>query len=411
MHPLRSTAGVLAVAALLMPVTAAHADDPAPPDDLTGKIESIVAKANPKLMEVLVTRRDDRGKLTFETMRTPTLAQARSVVGGLLGRPGVVAVEMNQPRSVDVINDPLYRYQWGLNSSHYNVTQLRRMTARDTRHPLVAVVDTGVWRNHPDLKGRVTTGYNVFTGATGNTYDGIGHGTHVAGVIAAKTNNKAGIVGLSRTAIIVPVKVFDSSGNGSAASVARGINWAAYHSNVINLSLGGYYFTDAEYFAVQTARANGRVVVASSGNDGTDDPHYPSAYPGVLGVGAHNSAFGVASFSNGGPNVDLTAPGTSIMSTIVPWNVYCGYRYYCKLQGTSMATPHISALAAMAMAHCGYKANTVIDRIQRWAFYWPNRDVTDGFGPVVANGFLSCKTWPTSTSTAAAAKPALPVSR
>lgn len=381
-----------------------EATDPPKPPRPTGshaaRVSAIVAKANPKLMEVVVTRRGKGKGPTFQIIKTPTLAKARATVDGVLDRSDVLAVEMNQPIKTTDLSDPLYIHQWALDANHLDIRTVRRATAQDTRKPIVAVVDTGVKHDHPDMSGRIMFGYNAFNGATGNTYDGCGHGTHVAGIIAANTNN-GGIVGMARTASILPVKVFDSSCHGTTALAARGIVWAAQRAHVINMSFGSYTHSDAMAQAVSYARSRGRVLVAAVGNDhsgGYDDvdpPMYPAGYSQVIGVAAltpsyYYDASSTAYFSNRGYTVDVAAPGVSIMSTM-PVSSYlgCGSNY-CRLQGTSMAAPHVSALAALAIAHCGWNANTVMDRIQRRTYWYPYKYVDDGYGAIKPKSVLSC---------------------
>lgn len=238
----------------------------------------------------------------------------------------------------EVPNDLLYsEYQWNL--PIIETTRGWKLT-KGKSDVIVAVVDTGVDLKHPDLKGRLLQGYNVIS-PSNKPMDDVGHGTHVAGVISAQVNNNEGIAGMTWGNKVLPVKALDSSGSGTTYSVAQGIIWAADHgAKVINLSLGNY--ADAQFLheAIKYAFNKDVVIIAATGNDNTERPGYPAAYPEVLSVSATDSSLNKASFSNYGNYIDVMAPGESIASTY-PNNQYAA------LSGTSMASPHVSALAAL----------------------------------------------------------------
>ncbi len=235
-------------------------------------------------------------------------------------------------------NDALYAdYQWNLPATR---TESGWEVAKEGEEVIVAVVDTGVDLDHPDLKNRLVEGYNVYTEGS-DADDDVGHGTHVAGIIAAEINNYEGIAGMSPHSRIMPVKVLDSTGAGSTYAVAQGIIWATDHgARVINLSLGNYAEAQFLHDAIQYAYDRDVVLVAATGNDHTESPGYPAAYDEVLAVGATDVNGQLAQFSNYGAYVDVSAPGVSIASTY-PGNQYAA------LSGTSMASPHAAALAAM----------------------------------------------------------------
>ena len=239
----------------------------------------------------------------------------------------------------------------------------------------VAVVDTGVQANHPDLAGNVTAGADFVVGNPPSNYariDGYGHGTHVAGTIAA-VDNTIGVVGGAPHATIVPVRVLDCQGAGYTSTVASGIEWASDAVNgggakVINLSLGGCGDDPVLRQSVLDAISRGVVVVAAAGNgfNGAvgcalaDEPEYPGAYAGqpgfagTIAVGAlDGSTDRRASFSNNNPYVTVAAPGVSILST-VPFGgtAISNASGYAFLSGTSMATPHVSAVAALVLQRC-----------------------------------------------------------
>lgn len=240
-----------------------------------------------------------------------------------------------------VPNDTLYsEYQWNLPQI---ATELGWNLSKGSQDVVVAVIDTGVQLDHPDLEGRLVEGYNVIDPSSPPD-DDVGHGTHVAGIIAAQVNNEEGVAGMTWYTRIMPIKALDSTGAGSAYAVAEGVIWAADHgAQVINMSLGNYAQAQFLHDAIKYAVEKGVVVVAASGNDNTDRPGYPAAYPEVIAVAATDEGGKKAAYSNYGDYIDVAAPGTSIAST------YPGGRY-AALSGTSMACPHVAALASLIKA-------------------------------------------------------------
>ncbi|ASA23586.1 S8 family peptidase [Paenibacillus donghaensis] len=242
------------------------------------------------------------------------------------------------PADVVTPNDLLFSaYQWNLPA--IETTQGWKLS-RGSNEVIVAVVDTGVQANHPDLKGQLLPGYNAIqSGSTPD--DDVGHGTHVAGIIGALVNNGEGVAGISWYNKVLPVKALDNSGAGTTYSVAEGIIWAADNgAKVINLSLGNYADSQFLHDAIKYAYDRDIVIVSAAGNDNTERPGYPAAYPEVLAVAATNASQQKASFSNYGDYIDVTAPGESIASTYPD-------SQYAALSGTSMASPHVAALAGL----------------------------------------------------------------
>lgn len=244
--------------------------------------------------------------------------------------------------SVATWNDPLRPQKWGL-------TKLRAEAFRAAEHAstVVAVVDSGVQGNHPDLVGRVRTGTDFVTSGGNGWADGYGHGTHVAGIIAASANNGVGVAGLAPDASILPIRVLDNSGAGWASDMSRGVIWAADHgASVINLSVGGPA-NDVMKSAVDYAIAKGVTVVAAAGNsrEQGSPASYPAAYGNVLAVAATDSADRVAAFSNSNSYVNIAAPGVAIASTYPT-----AKGSYVSMSGTSMATPFVAAAAASLKA-------------------------------------------------------------
>ncbi len=241
-------------------------------------------------------------------------------------------------------NDPLRGQQWSLRSTNapdaWDIT-----TGLDTL--VIAVVDSGVLATHPDLTGKVlTTGRNFAADpANSNSTDNYGHGTYVAGIAAANTNNGVGLAGIAWNARILPIKVLNEQGLGSNATIAKGIRYAIERrADIINISLGGPERSKEVEDATRTAFIGGAVLVASVGNNGSNQPNYPAAFDGVIGVGAFNQRGEAASFSNYGPELSLTAPGSSIIG---PW---IGPQQYVFDSGTSSAAPFVSGAAALMLS-------------------------------------------------------------
>ena len=259
----------------------------------------------------------------------------------LAADPAVVYAEPNYQRKLArVPNDAVYPQQWAL-----PVIQAPEAWDITTGGAIVvAVVDTGVDRSHPDLADKVLPGYNVFAG-NNDANDDNGHGTAVAGLIAAHGNNGAGIAGLCWGCQILPVKALSSGGMGNDAGVAEGIRWAADNgARVINLSLGGSDESQTLHEAVQYALDKGIVVVAASGNERATDnkPNYPAAYPEVVAVGATAPGDGLTGFSNTGDYVDLAAPGVGLWTTL-PGDSYG------PPNGTSFSSPYVAGAAALVL--------------------------------------------------------------
>lgn len=236
-----------------------------------------------------------------------------------------------------VPNDEFFEpYQW-------NLTQIdvgKGWNLSGGEDVTIAILDTGVDPNHLDLKEKLLKGYNAFDDSDDYS-DSHGHGTHVAGIAAALTNNVTGIAGVSWKSNILPVKVLDENGEGSSFEVAKGIYWAVDHgANVINMSLGDYYHSDALYDAIKYAYDRDVVLISASGNDNVEDPMYPSKYEEVFTVAAVDEARNRAFFSNYGQHVDVTAPGEHIPSLFPDNN-------YVVMSGTSMAAPHVAGLAGL----------------------------------------------------------------
>ncbi|MCH7640763.1 S8 family serine peptidase, partial [Patescibacteria group bacterium] len=214
-------------------------------------------------------------------------------------------------------NDPMFSSQWGL-------SKIEASGAWDVTHGGgnvdIAIVDTGINSGHPDLSAKIVASVNctISSSCPGfTTSDPNGHGTHVAGIASALTNNSTGGAGTAWEGRLMSVKVLTDSGSGFYSWVANGIVWATDNgAEVINLSLGGSSSSRTLRNAVNYAWNNGVVVVAAAGNTGWSFPSYPARYSNSIAVAATDQLDNKASFSNYGFWVDVAAPGVSILSTL-----------------------------------------------------------------------------------------------
>nr|AEB91314.1 protease DV1 [uncultured bacterium] len=223
----------------------------------------------------------------------------------------------------------------------------------------VAIIDTGVDYNHPDLAGKVVKGYD-FVDNDSDPMDLNNHGTHCAGITAAATNNSRGIAGMAPNVTILAVRVLDARGSGTLDDVANGIIHAVDSgAKVVSLSLGGSSSATTLKNAVDYATSKGAVVIAAAGNESTSAPSYPAYYSNAIAVAATDRNDALASFSNYGSWVDVAAPGVDILST-VRGN---GYAY---MSGTSMATPLVAGVAGL-LASQGKSASQIRSAIENTA--------------------------------------------
>ncbi|MEH7035342.1 S8 family peptidase [Priestia megaterium] len=263
-------------------------------------------------------------------------------------------------------NDPFFAYQygpqkvqapdaWDVTTSNGNIK--------------IAIIDTGVQLNHPELAIKLWPGYNFVEGNL-NPNDGNGHGTHVAGIAGALTENSLGIAGIAPSASIIPVRALDNSGNGTLSNIANAITYSTNAgAKVINLSLGSSQGSITLENAINHAWNQGVVIVAAAGNEASNTLTYPAAYQNVIAVASTDINDQKSDFSSYGTWVEVSAPGSTILST------YTG-SYYAYLSGTSMACPHVAGLAALLAAQGKNNVqikNTILstcDPVPGTGLYW-----------------------------------------
>lgn len=217
----------------------------------------------------------------------------------------------------------------------------------------IAVLDTGIDKDHPDLRDNFVKGMNFTSTNRADFRDRQGHGTHCAGIISGVDNN-IGVVGVAPKASLYIGKVLGDDGSGTIAGIIQGIDWAISEKvDILSMSLGASSNPGrAMHDAIKRARAAGIVIVAATGNENTH-VGWPAAYPEVIAVGAIAQDLERADFSNFGKEVAIAAPGVDILSTYPQGR-------YAKLSGTSMATPMVAGVVALAQSYCrkrGIKAN------------------------------------------------------
>lgn len=269
-----------------------------------------------------------------------------AAIGSMRAQRGVATVELD----LEVMAHD-YNTVWGVNRIQAPLVHSGQWAGDGEGGPVlgtgirVAVLDTGIDHNHPDLAANYVGGYD-FVNSDSDPMDDHGHGTHVAGTIAALWNG-VGVVGVAPQADLYGLKVLGSNGSGSFSNIIAALDWAINNNmQVLNLSLGssGDPGTTVRQ-AFDNAYAKGLVIVASAGNagSGTDTVGYPAKYDSVIAVGSTTSTDALSSFSSTGPAVEIAAPGSAIYST------YLGGRYSTS-SGTSMAAPHVAGVAALTLS-------------------------------------------------------------
>ncbi|MDD4355196.1 MAG: S8 family serine peptidase [Candidatus Izemoplasmatales bacterium] len=282
--------------------------------------------------------------------------------------------------------DPYLDQQYGLELTR----TLEAWEFQGTNIIRVAIIDTGIDIDHAEFQGKISLlSYNAVTDSVGivNVRDDIGHGTMVAGIIGAIKDNSRGIAGIVPAVELLVIKANNSGEKTfSDSAIVDGIYYAIENgAKVINLSLGGSYANPLTEAAIAHAKENGVLVVASSGNDGTSEPMYPASFSDSISVSAIGPTRLIASFSNFGSEVDLTAPGESVITTAMG-------NGYATVDGTSFSAPHVAGILALFLSrYPEMQANEVVARLNQTAIDLGEvgRDDYYGHGLVDAFSLLS----------------------
>jgi len=329
----------------------------------TGFARLLLAADRPGETRAVARRVEALGGRPVHVLRGPQLLAVRvpsrdaAALSHRLARiPGVRFVEQNRASMrttgfvQSVPSDPLWPSQWG--PAVIGAPAAWAVTMGSPK-VVIAVLDTGVDLSQPDLRGGLVPGYNV-VGGDNEPSDDNGHGTRTAGIVGARSDNDLGISGVCPRCSIMPVKVAAANGSASWLNVASGITWAADHgASVISLSLGGGP-SDAVAAAIGYAERKGVLVVAAAGNNGSSEPFYPAADPGVLGVAGTQRSGDLYGWSDYGSWVSVAAPGCDT-TTFVGGS----FGQFC---GTSASTPVVAGLAGLALS---YSPTASADTIER----------------------------------------------
>jgi len=288
--------------------------------------------------QALVHRAGGTIKYSYHLVPAIAATVPEGAIDGLRRNPNVTHVELDL--EVHAVEEVL---PWGVDRIDAEVVHSGGNTGADVK---VAVIDTGIDKDHPDLESNIKGGVNfVAKGPFVNSDawdDDNGHGTHVAGTIAA-VDNDTGVVGVAPQAWLYGVKVLNKRGSGYVSDIMAGIQWAVDNGmQVINMSLGGGSSSDEEAMCQKAYDAD-LLLVAAAGNASGGDVIYPAGYSSVIAVSATTDTDGLASFSSVGPEVELAAPGEAIYSTYKDGGYATG-------SGTSMASPHVAGTAALVLA-------------------------------------------------------------
>jgi subtilisin family serine protease len=373
--PRRSSIALLAAVSAVAAVVAAPSAATAATGDI---IVKYAAGADPQERAEARADADVVARDTLPLPRTEVVAPeagttVAEAIADLEHSPDVVYAEPDAPRSAftTTSNDPDLGDQWALRNTGqqkiFSSTGWSFGTAGDDINvldawdlateaaPTIAVVDSGVDLNHPDLKANIVSGGQDFVDNDATPQDENGHGTHVAGTIGAVGNNGVGISGVAWKAHLLPVRVLNANGRGSVSTVLKGEEYAAAAgAKVVNLSLGGAAPSQPEYDALRAASSTLFVVAAGNAGANVDvTDSYPCAYdlPNVICVAATGGRDELADFSNyGASSVDIAAPGVDILSTY-PQGMRTSERPgYEWMSGTSMATPEVAGAAALLLS-------------------------------------------------------------
>ncbi len=308
-------------------------------------------------------------------------AQTDEMINTLAALPEVRYAEPDGTVSAQdtLPNDPGFPFQYAL----VNIRAPQGWDLQTGSHLVtIAIVDSGVDLTHPELAPKILPGYDFVNGDS-IPQDDNGHGTHVAGIAGAASNNGLGIAGVSWGALILPVKVLNAFNSGTYSNVAAGIVWATDHgAQIINLSLGGASDSLTLQAAVQYAHSHGVLMAAAAGNTG-GAVLYPARYPEVIAVANTNAANVRVPGSAFGPEIDLAAPGAGIYSLAIGGG-------YTTLGGTSMSAPHVSGALALLLSVPGVGPGQARTYLEASALDIdsPGWDVFTGYGLIQLDAAL-----------------------
>jgi len=353
---------------------------PAVPETVGHVPGEILVKFNPGVpqAEVAATHAALGGKVLYESpyggfhrVAVPAGKTAEQMVQAYGRNPNVEYTELNTICYAAMIpNDPYYPYQW-----HFPMINMPQAWDVTTGDPgvIVAILDTGIayedygsYLQAPDLAGTTfVPGYD-FVNDDAHPNDDQCHGTHVCGTVAQTTNNSLGVAGIAFNTSVMPVKVLNAAGSGTASQLADGLYFAADNgADVVSMSLSwpaGYDPGPTVHNAITYAYNKGVVLVAAAGNEGVGQISYPAAYSECIAVGALNSGYTLADYSQYGTGLELVAPGgdgtdrdgdgymDGVLQQTFTENVPTDFGYWF-FTGTSMATPHVSGVVALMIAN------------------------------------------------------------
>ncbi|OQC13836.1 MAG: Thermophilic serine proteinase precursor [Lentisphaerae bacterium ADurb.Bin082] len=348
------------------------------------EVEQLLAKRGSQITE---RKTNVLAKIGYQCITVPEGISLSDFIASLRQEPSIESVEANVILRSNAEKSPVdsaFTPMWNLEA--ICVPEAWQITQGDP-NVVVAVVDSGIAGNHPDLSQNLVAGYN-FCADNSDTEDDHGHGTQVAGIIGAQANPQTGTSGIAPGTRMMPLKVLDANGEGTAGDVAEGIVYAAdYGARVISLALGTYAESGVLEAAIEYAASRNCLIIAAAGNNGSDEPTYPAAFPKTLAVGAVNKFRKPCFFTNRAAYVDIVAPGQDVLTT-----AYNGEHQ--ELTGTSAAAAHLAGVAALMLATSpsldieSFQAilqNTASDlEVGGW-------DAQTGFGLVDCAAAVKCK--------------------
>jgi thermitase len=343
------------------------------------------------------------GSIDVDVVAVPAGQDVRQWVERYENNPLVSFAELNY--KVEAFSEPsetLFSQQWGFHNTGQPVagslvdgtpdwdidapeawtTAYGAGTFPSAGGTRVAIIDSGIDRAHAELLSKVKACASALAAVgvvtEGTCSDDNFHGTHVAGTVAATTNNGLGVAGTAPNAELAIFKALNASGVGFVTDIVAGIDWSwrTAGAKIISMSLGSEQGTSTEQRAVRDADAAGVLVVAAAGNGFDDVPNYPANYPEVMSVASFNQAGVISAFSTCNPDVEIAAPGEDIWSTF-PENTYG------VISGTSMATPHVAGAAALVMSELSLTASQTRAKLK-----------SSGVGGLSTGGRGECSAYP-----------------